>query len=96
MVGYSICRHITRFVIVCFLSVDKNQSLLMSGSWDSSARIWPIENISDNISHVLSGHESSVWSLCSVPDTLNTFLTASADKTIKLWMGTDNKRSFAG
>lgn len=58
--------------------------VLVSGSWDHSGRIWT----NWDCSHELKGHEGPLWSVVVLPSegsTSPSILTASADKTIKLW-----------
>lgn len=52
--------------------------MLLSGSWDLTARLW----IDDKCDLVLVGHEASVWAVAFVGEFL---VTGSADKTIKIW-----------
>ena len=54
---------------------------LVSSSWDTTAIVWDLEQFTPK--YVLKGHESSVWD-CKVLNS-NQFLTASADRTIRLW-----------
>ncbi|KAL3106134.1 hypothetical protein niasHT_016821 [Heterodera trifolii] len=76
---------------VCTLLYDENTGFLMSGSWDHMALVWPVADLlvedgSDVGIGLLSGHTCSVWAVSVVPaKPLPNFLTASADKTIKLW-----------
>lgn len=63
---------------ICNLSCDKG--LVMSSSWDKTARVWN-KGISE---YELKGHSASVWDIKMLPED-GFFLTASADKTIKLW-----------
>lgn len=58
--------------------------VLVSGSWDHSGRIWT----NWECSHELKGHEGPLWSVVVLPSessSSTSILTASADKTIKLW-----------
>ncbi|KAG0717763.1 Phospholipase A-2-activating protein [Chionoecetes opilio] len=58
--------------------------VLVSGSWDHSGRIWT----NWECSHELKGHEGPLWSVVVLPSegcSSPSFLTASADKTVKLW-----------
>uniref|UniRef100_A0A0P4WEV7 Phospholipase A-2-activating protein n=1 Tax=Scylla olivacea TaxID=85551 RepID=A0A0P4WEV7_SCYOL len=58
--------------------------VLVSGSWDHSGRIWT----NWECSHVLKGHEGPLWSVVVLPSEGSNspnILTASADKTVKLW-----------
>lgn len=73
---------------VCAL--DAHGDLLVSGSWDKTARIWqsPTSFIE------LNGHSEAVWAVQIVDNTH--VLTASADKTIILWQDGKKKRTFTG
>lgn len=60
------------------------RGVLVSGSWDHSCRIWT----NWDCSHELKGHEGPLWSVVVLPSegsSSPSILTASADKTIKLW-----------
>ena len=46
---------------ICALDVSPDGKWIVSGSWDSSARIWPIGNW--ECDGVLDGHEGSVWAV---------------------------------
>ncbi|KAL3101897.1 hypothetical protein niasHS_003306 [Heterodera schachtii] len=76
---------------VCTLLYDENTGFLMSGSWDHMALVWPVADLlvedgSEVGIGLLSGHTCSVWAVSVVPaKPVPNFLTASADKTIKLW-----------
>lgn len=73
---------------VCAL--DAHRDVLVSGSWDKTARIWqsPTSFIE------LNGHSEAVWAVLIVDNTH--VLTASADKTIILWKSGAKKRTFTG
>ncbi|CAG2118513.1 unnamed protein product, partial [Medioppia subpectinata] len=63
---------------VCALTASNDKSLIASGSWDLSCRVW-----SDNkCKAVLVGHEGSVWATGFIGEYV---ITGSADKTLKLW-----------
>ncbi|KAK9465476.1 WD40-repeat-containing domain protein [Lipomyces arxii] len=73
---------------VCALSY--NFGVLISGSWDATARVW----IDKTCKYVLRGHQSSVWAVIALaPDK---YLTGSADKTIRLWHGGKSVLTFTG
>ncbi|CAK9436055.1 uncharacterized protein LODBEIA_P06130 [Lodderomyces beijingensis] len=75
---------------VCALSFAHGQ--LISSSWDSHAIVWNLEDMSTK--YVLKGHESSVWDAKIVaPDQ---YLTAGADKTIRLWNFDHEVLKFVG
>lgn len=63
---------------VCVLKTNKKGELL-SGSWDTTARFWRGESLIST----LEGHEASVWAADFLTD--ESIVTASADKTIKIW-----------
>lgn len=64
---------------VCAL--DALGNIVISGSWDSKARVWSTSNW--ETIHLLEGHEASVWGVLILDD--HTVVTASADKTIRIW-----------
>ena len=64
---------------VCALDVSTNGDYLVSGSWDKTAKVWRHwECVA-----TFKGHEQSVWAVLAVDH--DRVLTASADKTIRLW-----------
>jgi hypothetical protein len=65
--------------VVCALSVAPNAELVASGSWDSTVRLWK----DGQCSQKLEGHSASVWALLFLSETK--LLSASADRTIRLW-----------
>ncbi|EJD73820.1 WD domain-containing protein [Loa loa] len=77
---------------VCALHVDAENGKLMSGSWDNNAIIWPIQEIA----LCLVGHRLSVWTVASIPERPDFYLTGSADLTIKFWQGDNEVNSFSG
>lgn len=56
--------------------------MLISGSWDQTARIWNNLDINSN-SIELKGHEAAVWAVCSLKT--GKYATGSADKNIFVW-----------
>lgn len=44
----------------------------------------------------LTGHEAAVWSVLPLGDESGLVLTASADRTVKLWQGDECVRTFSG
>lgn len=73
---------------VCAL--DSKFGIVVSGSWDKTARIWE----DGKIKHVLKGHNQAVWAVSVLTKSL--VLTGSADKTIRLWKDGTCKRVFKG
>ncbi|KAI9711494.1 MAG: hypothetical protein M1820_002057 [Bogoriella megaspora] len=67
---------------VCALSVSEDGRFIVSGSWDSEARIWQVGKWDKAIA-VLQGHQASVWGVLAYDQ--ETIITASADKTIRTW-----------
>lgn len=65
--------------VSCLDCLNDGKPLLASGSWDHSVRIWE----SPESSFALTGHTQNVWGVKFVSSTR--LLSASADKTIKLW-----------
>lgn len=73
---------------VCAL--DTGYGLVVSGSWDKTARVWKNEKLL----YELTGHEQAVWAVLVLSKSL--ILTGSADKTIRLWENGKLKRVFKG
>ncbi|RWS17113.1 phospholipase A-2-activating protein-like protein [Dinothrombium tinctorium] len=76
---------------VCSLTADNKNGLIASGSWDNTAIVWKdCKSVC-----TLVGHEAAVWGTAFI---VNELLTASADKTLKLWdIGTGKcKVTFTG
>ena len=46
---------------ICALDVSPQGNFIVSGSWDSTARIWHIGKWESSI--ILEGHEGSVWAV---------------------------------
>ncbi len=68
---------------VSALFVSPSTGTLLSGSWDTTAKVW----VGDRMKAVLTleGHENSVWAVGILPET-GIMITASADTSIRLWM----------
>ncbi|CAI4221759.1 unnamed protein product [Auanema sp. JU1783] len=83
---------------VSCLYVDQKKKTLLSGSWDNNVVIWSIPFLGSDeaVRYVLKGHTLSIWALCTLPDESGCCLTASADKTIKLWNGEEAVQTFQG
>ncbi|XP_048484837.1 phospholipase A-2-activating protein [Plutella xylostella] len=67
---------------VCFVAPGRDSGILLSSSWDSTAKVWNINNPS-SIPVTLKGHQAAVWAIVELNSGL--YATASADKTIMLW-----------
>ncbi|SPO40677.1 related to DOA1 - involved in ubiquitin-dependent proteolysis [Pseudozyma flocculosa] len=64
---------------VCTLDVGPRGSYIVSGSWDKTAKVWrEFQCVA-----TLKGHQQAVWAVVAVDE--DRILTASADKTIRLW-----------
>ncbi|EFO97992.1 CRE-UFD-3 protein [Caenorhabditis remanei] len=83
---------------VCCLHVNQKATHMLSGSWDSNVIIFPIAELNKSSFTVLKcvGHTLSVWALASFPELPDTYLTASADKTIRLWNRNETAAIFKG
>ncbi|KAF2431541.1 polyubiquitin binding protein-like protein [Tothia fuscella] len=66
---------------VCALDVSQDGTMIVSGSWDTEARVWQVGKW--ETSTVLQGHTAAVWAV-SVYDK-ETILTGSADKLIHVY-----------
>ncbi|PAV77723.1 hypothetical protein WR25_16369 [Diploscapter pachys] len=79
------------------LHADNKSGVLLSGSWDNSAVVWPLHNEDPaSLSLQLVGHSLSVWTVSTIPDKTDFYLTGSADKLIKLWHKEVNVRTYTG
>ncbi|XP_055636226.1 phospholipase A-2-activating protein-like [Toxorhynchites rutilus septentrionalis] len=67
---------------VCALAKGSSPNVLMSGSWDKSAKIWT-DISSSQSSMTLVGHEAAVWTVARLPS--GKYITGSADKSIFVW-----------
>ena len=64
---------------ICSLDLYENE--LISGSWDSTAKIW-----SNGVcKYTLSGHGGPVWGAKILPGNNNHYITVAADKIIRIW-----------
>uniref|UniRef100_A0AAZ3Q4G4 Phospholipase A-2-activating protein n=1 Tax=Oncorhynchus tshawytscha TaxID=74940 RepID=A0AAZ3Q4G4_ONCTS len=75
---------------VCTLSSGKFGTLL-SGSWDTTAKIW----LNEKCMMTLQGHTAAVWAVVILPEQ-GLMLSGSADKTIKLWKAGHCEKTFTG
>lgn len=57
--------------------------MLLSGSWDKTARVWTFAGLGQSTSIVLEGHEAAVWTIIVLPS--GKYVTGSADKNIIYW-----------
>ena len=61
-----------------------NSNTLITGSVDTTIKIWDITNINDYLLEI-KGNNDSITNLSSNPESSSVFLSTSADKYIKLW-----------
>ncbi|PLB35805.1 WD repeat PLAP family protein [Aspergillus candidus] len=66
---------------VCALDVSPEGGWIVSGSWDSSARLWEVGKWECRT--VLEGHEGSVWAVLAYDK--DTIITGCADKIIRIF-----------
>ncbi|KAF2732371.1 PFU-domain-containing protein [Polyplosphaeria fusca] len=66
---------------VCALDVSPDGNLIISGSWDQDARVWPVGQW--DRSTVLQGHEASVWAVLAYDG--STVITGCADQKIRVF-----------
>ncbi|ULU03692.1 hypothetical protein L3Y34_016880 [Caenorhabditis briggsae] len=83
---------------VCCLHINQKATHMLSGSWDANVMIFPIAELNKPsfTVHKCVGHSLSVWALASFPENPDTYLTASADKTIRMWHNTNTINVFKG
>lgn len=74
-------------------AMDFAHGEFISSSWDGTAIVWNLQEFVPKF--ILQGHESSVWD-CKIVNNKNQFLTASADKSIRLWQGDHEIQKFLG
>ncbi|KAJ2787351.1 WD repeat protein Lub1 [Coemansia interrupta] len=75
---------------VCTLSASKDGKVLVSGSWDTTAKVW----MDGQCKYTLRGHQQAVWSVLVMDD--GSILTASADKVICRWNDGSLVRKYEG
>lgn len=85
---------------VCALYIDSTTGIMLSGSFDHTALVWPILD-AIKVQHltpgVLEGHSNSIWAVASVPTEPLSYLTGSADQLIKLFDYTNTAiKTFRG
>lgn len=66
---------------VCALDVDPEGKYIVSGSWDSEARVWPVGKW--ECEAVLRGHQGSVWAVLAFDS--ETIITGCVDKLIRVF-----------
>ncbi|KAI3317395.1 phospholipase A-2-activating protein [Xylariaceae sp. AK1471] len=66
---------------ICALAVIPGRKYIVSGSWDSTARIWSVESWETEV--ILEGHEGSVWDV--LPLSENLIVTGCADKNLRIF-----------
>ncbi|KAL8688467.1 MAG: hypothetical protein Q9218_005629 [Villophora microphyllina] len=69
---------------VCALDVDQSGKYIISGSWDSSARVWGIGKWQCDA--LLEGHQGSVWAVLAYDR--DTIVTGCADQIIRVFSTT--------
>ncbi|KAF2788576.1 phospholipase A-2-activating protein [Melanomma pulvis-pyrius CBS 109.77] len=69
---------------VCALDASGDGKFIVSGSWDTDARVWEVGKWDD--STVLPGHEASVWAVLCYDN--GTIITGCADKQIRIFRPT--------
>lgn len=79
---------------VCSLALDVQRQVLISGSWDTTARLWDLR--SGQCIATLQGHTMAVWAVAAIEGDDNSWLTGSADKTIKRWVGDKCIQTYTG
>lgn len=73
-------------------SLNYQDGLLASGSWDCTAKVWDLSLFS--LKYDLVGHSASVWDAKIVDS--ETILTCSADRTIRKWVRGREVQQYAG
>jgi phospholipase A-2-activating protein len=66
---------------ICALDVSLDGKYIVSGSWDSEARVWPVGKWEAEV--VLKDHQGSVWGVLAFDS--ETVITGCADKLIRVW-----------
>jgi len=69
---------------VCGLSAG-NSGTILSSSWDKTARQWKVDPFEVNSIVTYTGHAAAVWSVIELPGENEVVVTASADRSIKVW-----------
>ena len=66
---------------ICALDVATDGKYIISGGWDSEARVWPVGKWESEV--VLGEHQGSVWGVLAYDS--ETVVTGCADKLIRVW-----------
>ncbi|KAJ5735656.1 uncharacterized protein N7483_000781 [Penicillium malachiteum] len=66
---------------ICALDVSPDGQWVVSGSWDSTARLWKVGKWEADV--VLNGHEASVWAVLAYDK--DTIITGCADQMIRVF-----------
>ncbi|KAJ5107822.1 hypothetical protein N7456_004497 [Penicillium angulare] len=66
---------------ICALDVSPDGQWIVSGSWDSTARLWKVGKWEADV--VLDGHEASVWAVLAYDK--DTIITGCADQMIRVF-----------
>ncbi|KAF1978965.1 phospholipase A-2-activating protein [Bimuria novae-zelandiae CBS 107.79] len=69
---------------VCALDVSQDGMFIISGSWDTDARVWQLGKWGE--STVLEGHEASVWAVLAYDS--STIITGCADQQVRIFQPT--------
>jgi len=65
-----------------------NDLVLVSGSWDKTARLWNLNDFTGGARYVMKGHQAAVWAVLYRKvgsDDKHQVVTASADKNIRIF-----------
>ncbi|PSB07241.1 hypothetical protein C7B76_28320, partial [filamentous cyanobacterium CCP2] len=76
------CDFIQNFTAIFSTALSLDGNLLATGEYDGHVRLWRMADTQPVLS--LLAHENWVWAMNFSPDS-TTLVTASADRTIKLW-----------
>lgn len=67
---------------VCNLRTGKKENTFLSSSWDLTAKLWDISNLSKPQLNLV-GHTAAVWCVADLPN--GSIITGSADKLVIVW-----------
>jgi WD40 repeat protein len=68
--------------IITSLALSPDGTLLASGSWDHTIKLWQLET--GKLLHTLKGHTDAITAVAISPDG-QTLISGSRDRTIRLW-----------